>query len=210
MDEPARGRVEHPLWNGQCSAAWRLLLESAVEDRFAAFVYCSLNGNVAVKPGMEGISKNTKLGNMGLVSFGSTTKSARTRATGVKRRRRSITVARRWRWRPDRGECPKRLIGKKCVVDKLMDGSVDNPMDNLVPRLPTGCHTGRPRAYPQRFNWITSDSFYILNWDGSCLDRGVHFTPSEVSGERVNVQTVLHHIRWQTHCRGLYELPLAA
>jgi len=35
-------------------------------------------------------------------------------------------------------------------------------------------------------------------------------TPAEVSGESINAQTVLHHFRWQTHCRGLYELPVAA
>jgi len=35
-------------------------------------------------------------------------------------------------------------------------------------------------------------------------------TPAEVSGERINAHTVLHHFRWRTHCRGLYELPVAA
>ena len=35
-------------------------------------------------------------------------------------------------------------------------------------------------------------------------------TPAEVSGERVNRQAVLHRFGWQTHCRGLYQLPLAA
>jgi len=35
-------------------------------------------------------------------------------------------------------------------------------------------------------------------------------TPAEVSGERLNAQTVLHNFRWRTHCRGLYELPVAA
>jgi len=42
-----------------------------------------------------------------------------------------------------------------------MDGSVDNLMDNLVPRLPTGCRTGRPRAYPQRIIWITTTGFFV-------------------------------------------------
>jgi transposase InsO family protein len=35
-------------------------------------------------------------------------------------------------------------------------------------------------------------------------------TPAEVSWERVNAHTVFHDFRWQTHCRGLYELPVAA
>ena len=35
-------------------------------------------------------------------------------------------------------------------------------------------------------------------------------TPDELSGERVIDQAVLHHFRWQTHCRGLDELPVAA
>jgi len=35
-------------------------------------------------------------------------------------------------------------------------------------------------------------------------------TPAEVSGERVNRQATLHRFRWQTHCRELYQLPVAA
>ncbi len=35
-------------------------------------------------------------------------------------------------------------------------------------------------------------------------------TPAEVSGERINRQAVLHRFGWQTHYRGLYQLPLAA
>ncbi len=50
----------------------------------------------------------------------------------------------------------------------------------------------------------------------SCFNRSrVHsslggHTPAEVSGERVNRQATLHRFRWQTHCRGLYQLPVAA
>jgi len=35
-------------------------------------------------------------------------------------------------------------------------------------------------------------------------------TPAEVSGERVNRQVTLHRFRWQTLCRELYPLPVAA
>jgi hypothetical protein len=51
---------------------------------------------------------------------------------GERRRQRCTAVRQHLHW-------PRKyLIGTKCVVDKLMDGSVDNPMDNLVPRLPPG------------------------------------------------------------------------
>ncbi len=35
-------------------------------------------------------------------------------------------------------------------------------------------------------------------------------TPAEVSGGCVTSQANLHNFRWQTHCRGLYQLPVAA
>ncbi len=35
-------------------------------------------------------------------------------------------------------------------------------------------------------------------------------TPAEVSGDTVTSRADLHHFRWQTHCRGLYQLPVAA
>ncbi len=35
-------------------------------------------------------------------------------------------------------------------------------------------------------------------------------TPGHSSGERANRQAVLRCFRWQTHCRGLYQLPVAA
>ena len=35
-------------------------------------------------------------------------------------------------------------------------------------------------------------------------------TLAEISGECANAQAALHHFHWQTHCRGLYELPVAA
>jgi hypothetical protein len=35
-------------------------------------------------------------------------------------------------------------------------------------------------------------------------------TPAEITGERANAQAALRHFHWQTHCRGLYELPVAA
>ena len=35
-------------------------------------------------------------------------------------------------------------------------------------------------------------------------------TPGHFSGERANRQAVLRRSRWQTHCRGLYQLPVAA
>ncbi len=38
---------------------------------------------------------------------------------------------------------------------------------------------------------------------------GAH-TPAQVSGERVNGQANLRRFGWQTHCRGLYQLPVAA
>ncbi len=35
-------------------------------------------------------------------------------------------------------------------------------------------------------------------------------TPAEVSGDCVTSRANLHNFRWQTHCRGLYQLPVAA
>ncbi len=35
-------------------------------------------------------------------------------------------------------------------------------------------------------------------------------TPGEVSGDSVTSRAELHNFRWQTHCRGLYQLPVAA
>ena len=35
-------------------------------------------------------------------------------------------------------------------------------------------------------------------------------TPAEASGERLTARANLHNFRWQTHCRGLYQLPVAA
>ena len=35
-------------------------------------------------------------------------------------------------------------------------------------------------------------------------------TPAHFSGERVNRRAALHHYRWETHCRDLYQLPVAA
>jgi len=43
-------------------------------------------------------------------------------------------------------------------LEKLMDGAVDNRLDNRVPRLPPGCRTGRPRASPRRVVWISNNS----------------------------------------------------
>jgi hypothetical protein len=35
-------------------------------------------------------------------------------------------------------------------------------------------------------------------------------TPAEVAGDSPKLQTKLKNFRWQTHCRGLYQLPAAA
>ena len=35
-------------------------------------------------------------------------------------------------------------------------------------------------------------------------------TPGEVSGESLTLRAELRNFRWQTHCRGLYQLPVAA
>ena len=35
-------------------------------------------------------------------------------------------------------------------------------------------------------------------------------TPTEFAGEPTKMQTTLNNFRWQTHCRGLYQLPAAA
>ncbi len=35
-------------------------------------------------------------------------------------------------------------------------------------------------------------------------------TPAEVAGGVPKLQTTLNNFRWQTHCRGLYQLPAAA
>jgi hypothetical protein len=35
-------------------------------------------------------------------------------------------------------------------------------------------------------------------------------TPAKISGKRTNERAVSHRCRWQTHCHGLYELPVAA
>ena len=35
-------------------------------------------------------------------------------------------------------------------------------------------------------------------------------TPAGVSGDSVTSRADLHNFRWQTHCRGLYHLPVAA
>jgi hypothetical protein len=43
------------------------------------------------------------------------------------------------------------LIGKKCVVDKLMDGSVDNLMDT-----PAGC----PQVAAQAAHKLTHDGLF--------------------------------------------------
>jgi len=34
--------------------------------------------------------------------------------------------------------------------------------------------------------------------------------PTEFAGETTKLQTTLNNFRWQTHCRGLYQLPAAA
>jgi hypothetical protein len=35
-------------------------------------------------------------------------------------------------------------------------------------------------------------------------------TPTEVAGGIPKLQTKLKNFRWQTHCRGIYQLPAAA
>ena len=48
------------------------------------------------------------------------------------------------------------------------------------------------------------------------IDFGVHAgdvdgdTPAEVAGDTPKLYTKLKNFRWQTHCRGLYQLPEAA
>ena len=35
-------------------------------------------------------------------------------------------------------------------------------------------------------------------------------TPAEVSRQRVTARANVHNFRWKSHCRGLYQLPVAA
>jgi transposase InsO family protein len=35
-------------------------------------------------------------------------------------------------------------------------------------------------------------------------------TTADVAGANIKMQTTLNNFRWQTHCRGLYQLPAAA
>jgi len=35
-------------------------------------------------------------------------------------------------------------------------------------------------------------------------------TPAQVSGESITRQADLEHYRWQAHCRGLVQLPMAS
>jgi len=68
---------------------------------------------------------------------------------------------------------------------------------------------------------------HILFWNAADLERKlakfqVYFnrsrvhssldgdTPGEISGDSVTSRAELHNFSWQTHCRGLYQLPVAA
>jgi hypothetical protein len=76
MHESANGCIEHPLRNGQRPCGRPFFLESTVKDWLAALSYRCVNRDGAIKPRMPRISKNTQLGNVGLVLFGSTTANA--------------------------------------------------------------------------------------------------------------------------------------
>jgi len=52
-------------------------------------------------------------------------------------------------------------------------------MDNLVPRLPPGCRTGRPRAYPRRVVWMFNNKIFI-----SCSRWGAVLTEGSTSFHR--------------------------
>ena len=65
--EPASGCIEHPLRDSQRPPGRLFLLQSTVEDRFAALAYRVVNRDVTIEPWMPRISENTKLGNVGLV-----------------------------------------------------------------------------------------------------------------------------------------------
>jgi len=66
------------------------------------------------------------------------------------------------------------------------------------------------------FFWSTADLERKLTEFGNYYNRHrVHSsldgqTPAEISWERANAQAALQHFHWQTHCRGSYELPVAA
>ena len=62
--EPASGCIEHPLRDGQRPPGRLFLLQSTVEDRFAALSYRGVNRNVTIEPRMPRISENTELGNV--------------------------------------------------------------------------------------------------------------------------------------------------
>ena len=76
--EPANGCIEHPLWNGQRPPERLFLLQSTVENRFAALSYRGVDRNVTTEPRMPRIPENTELGNVGLVLLACTTRSDNT------------------------------------------------------------------------------------------------------------------------------------
>ena len=74
--EGASGSIEHSLRDGQRPPRRLLLLQSTVEERFAALSYRGMNRDLTIEPRMPRISENTELGNVGLVLLACTTSIA--------------------------------------------------------------------------------------------------------------------------------------
>jgi len=114
--EPASGCIEHPLRNGQRPPRRLFLLQSTVEDRFAAFSYRGVDRNVTTEPRMPRISENTELGNVGLVLLACTMPGAGTAHWTDAPRMRCTSRRPAARWRPEiRGRfhlrgCPRSWV----------------------------------------------------------------------------------------------------
>jgi len=68
-------------------------------------------------------------------------------------------------------------------------------------------HTLFWNAADLRRKLATSQSYYNQHRTHDSLAGD---TPAEVAGGAPNLQATLNNFRWQTHCRGLYQLPVAA
>lgn len=74
--EGASASIEHSLRDSQRPPRRLLLLQSTVEERFAALSYRGMNRDLTIEPRMPRISENTELGNVGLVLLACTTSIA--------------------------------------------------------------------------------------------------------------------------------------
>jgi hypothetical protein len=61
-------------------------------------------------------------------------------------------------------------------VDKLMDGAVDNLMDNSASCPQVAAQAAHELFHDELFNY--NNNFYILLFYGNGLERGVHFKSS--------------------------------